>query len=98
LFVISLIAITVLTILYAEVLRENVWLFRTVEVQENQKVIDTLCLGRMGSSCIHTELFLMVDSRAKNMFPPFIGAGIVEQKKPSERLEMIRKDLNACRF
>ena len=27
--------------LYAEVLRENVWLSRTVEVQENQKVIDT---------------------------------------------------------
>ena len=28
-------------VLYAEVLRENVWLSRTVEVQENQKVIDT---------------------------------------------------------
>ena len=27
--------------LYAEVLRENVWLSRTIEVQENQKVIDT---------------------------------------------------------
>ena len=28
-------------VLYAEVLRENVWLSRTVEVQENQKVINT---------------------------------------------------------
>ncbi|MBO7658514.1 MAG: isoprenylcysteine carboxylmethyltransferase family protein [Clostridia bacterium] len=28
-------------VLYAEVLRENVYLSRTVEVQENQKVIDT---------------------------------------------------------
>ena len=27
--------------LYAEVMRENAWLSRTVEVQENQKVIDT---------------------------------------------------------
>ena len=27
--------------LYGEVMRENVWLSRTVEVQENQKVIDT---------------------------------------------------------
>ena len=27
--------------LYAEVLRENVWLSRTVEVQEHQQVIDT---------------------------------------------------------
>lgn len=29
-------------ILYAEVLRENAYLSRTVEVQENQKVIDTV--------------------------------------------------------
>jgi len=31
--------------LYAEVLRENAWLSRTVEVQENQKVIDTGLYG-----------------------------------------------------
>ncbi|MBR0387344.1 MAG: isoprenylcysteine carboxylmethyltransferase family protein [Clostridia bacterium] len=31
--------------LYAEVLRENVWLSRTVEVQENQKVIDAGLYG-----------------------------------------------------
>ena len=31
--------------LYAEVLRENTWLSRTVEVQENQKVIDTGLYG-----------------------------------------------------
>ena len=31
--------------LYGEVLRENVWLSRTVEVQENQKVIDTGLYG-----------------------------------------------------
>ena len=28
-------------LLYAEVLRENVWLSRTIEVQEHQKVVDT---------------------------------------------------------
>ena len=32
-------------IMYAEVLRENVYLSRTVEVQENQKVIDTGLYG-----------------------------------------------------
>ncbi len=32
-------------ILYAEVLRENVWLSRTVEVQEDQKVVDTGLYG-----------------------------------------------------
>lgn len=31
--------------LYAEVLQENVWLSRTIEVQENQKVIDTGLYG-----------------------------------------------------
>ena len=31
--------------MYAEVMRENVWLSRTVEVQENQKVIDTGLYG-----------------------------------------------------
>ena len=31
--------------LYAEVLRENVWLSRTIEVQENQEVIDTGLYG-----------------------------------------------------
>ena len=30
---------------YSEVLRENVWLSRTIEVQENQKVIDTGLYG-----------------------------------------------------
>ena len=32
-------------VLYAEVLRENTWLSRTVEVQEDQKVIDTGLYG-----------------------------------------------------
>ena len=32
-------------VLYAEVLRENVWLSRTVEVQANQKVVDTGLYG-----------------------------------------------------
>lgn len=32
-------------VLYAEVMRENVWLSRTVEVQENQKVVDTGLYG-----------------------------------------------------
>ena len=31
--------------LYAEVLRENTWLSRTIEVQENQKVVDTGLYG-----------------------------------------------------
>ncbi len=32
-------------VMYAEVMRENVWLSRTVEVQENQQVVDTGLYG-----------------------------------------------------
>lgn len=39
--VIGLVTFLVSYILYAEVLRENTYLSRTIEVQENQKVIDT---------------------------------------------------------
>ena len=39
--IISAILFVLAYILYAEVLRENIYLSRTIEVQENQKVIDT---------------------------------------------------------
>ena len=43
--IISSIIFILAYILYAEVLRENVYLSRTIEVQENQKVIDTGLYG-----------------------------------------------------
>ncbi len=44
--VIAAVAVFIIAyILYAEVLRENTYLSRTVEVQENQKVIDTKLYG-----------------------------------------------------
>ena len=43
--IISSILFIVAYILYAEVLRENTYLSRTIEVQENQKVIDTGLYG-----------------------------------------------------
>ena len=47
-------------ILYAEVLRENTYLSRTIEVQENQKVIDTGLYGivRHPMYCVTLLLFL----------------------------------------
>ncbi len=39
--IISAVVFLVAYILYAEVLRENIYLSRTIEVQENQKVVDT---------------------------------------------------------
>ena len=46
--------------LYAEVLRENVYLSRTVEVQENQKVIDTGLYGVVRHPMYMTTLFLFL--------------------------------------
>ena len=43
--IISLILFIIAYILYAEVLRENTYLSRTIEVQNNQKVIDTGLYG-----------------------------------------------------
>ena len=46
--------------LYAEVLRENVWLSRTVEVQEGQKVIDTGLYGLVRHPMYSSTLLLFL--------------------------------------
>ena len=47
-------------ILYAEVLRENTYLSRTIEVQENQKVIDTGLYGIVRHPMYMSTLFLFL--------------------------------------
>ena len=47
-------------ILYAEVLRENTYLSRTVEVQEGQKVIDTGLYGLVRHPMYMSTLFLFL--------------------------------------
>ena len=47
-------------VLYAEVLRENAYLSRTVEVQENQKVIDTGLYGIVRHPMYMSTLFLFL--------------------------------------
>lgn len=46
--------------LYAEVLRENVWLSRTVAVQEGQKLIDTGLYGIVRHPMYMSTLFLFL--------------------------------------
>ena len=46
--------------LYAEVLRENTYLSRTIEIQENQKVIDTGLYGVVRHPMYFATLFLFV--------------------------------------
>ena len=47
-------------VMYAEVLRENAYLSRTVEVQENQKVIDTGLYGIVRHPMYSSTLFLFL--------------------------------------
>ena len=47
-------------LLYAEVLRENVYLSRTIQVQENQKVIDTGCYGIVRHPMYTATVFLFL--------------------------------------
>lgn len=47
-------------VMYAEVMRENVYLSRTVEVQENQKVIDTGLYGIIRHPMYTSTLFLFL--------------------------------------
>ncbi len=47
-------------VLYAEVLRENMYLSRTVEVQENQKVIDTGLYGIVRHPMYMATMFLFL--------------------------------------
>ena len=47
-------------ILYAEVLRENTYLSRTIEVQENQKVVDTGLYGIVRHPMYSVTLFLFL--------------------------------------
>ena len=47
-------------LLYAEVLRENTYLSRTVEIQENQKVIDTGLYGFVRHPMYLSSLFLFL--------------------------------------
>ena len=47
-------------ILYAEVLRENTYLSRTIEIQENQKVIDTGLYGIVRHPMYLSTLFLFL--------------------------------------
>lgn len=46
--------------LYAEVMRENAWLSRTVEVQEHQKVVDTGLYGVVRHPMYTSTLFLFL--------------------------------------
>ena len=57
---ISSLVFIILYILYAEVLRENVYLLRTIEVEKNQKLIDTGLYGIVRHPMYTTTIFLFL--------------------------------------
>lgn len=58
--IIASVIFTLAYILYAEVLRENEYLSRTIEVQENQKVIDTGLYGLVRHPMYATTILLFL--------------------------------------
>lgn len=67
---ISSIVFIVAYILYAEVLRENTYLSRTIEVQENQRVVDTGLYGIIRHPMYATTILLFLS------MPLVLGSGI----------------------
>ena len=84
-------------ILYAEVLRENTYLARTIEVQENQKVIDTGLYGivRHPMYAITIILFLTIPLILGSIisFIIFLAYPIIIAKRIKNEEMVLEKDL-----
>lgn len=84
-------------ILYAEVLRENAYLSRTIEVQENQKVIDTGLYGIVRHPMYATTiiLFLTIPLILGSIisFIIFLFYPIIISKRINNEEEVLEKEL-----
>ena len=93
--IISSILFIIAYILYAEVLRENTYLSRTIEVQENQKVIDTGLYGIVRHPMYTTTILLfltmplilgsMISFIIFLIYPIIIGKRIKNEEKVLEK-------------
>lgn len=85
-------------ILYAEVLRENTYLSRTIEVQENQKVIDTGLYGivRHPMYAVTVILFLTIPLVLGSVisFAIFLVYPIIIAKRIKNEEDVLEKELN----
>ena len=84
-------------ILYAEVLRENKYLSRTIEVQENQKVIDTGLYGIVRHPMYMATIFLFLSMPlilgSIYSFAIFLLYPIIIAKRIKNEEEVLEKDL-----
>ena len=95
--IISSILFIITYILYAEVLRENTYLSRTIEVQENQKVIDTGLYGivRHPMYAVTILLFLTIPLVLGSIisFIIFLIYPIIIGKRIKNEEKVLEKDL-----
>ena len=95
--IISSILFIIAYILYAEVLRENTYLSRTIEVQENQKVIDTGLYGiiRHPMYSVTILLFLTMPLILSSIisFIIFLIYPIIISKRIKNEEKILEKDL-----
>ena len=84
-------------ILYAEVLRENTYLSRTIEVQENQKVIDTGLYGTVRHPMYSVTLLLFLSMPlvlgSIYSFIVFLVYPIIIAKRIKHEEEFLEKEL-----
>ncbi len=88
-------------VLYAEVLRENTYLSRTIEVQENQKVIDTGLYGivRHPMYSVTLLLFLSIPIVLGSIysFLIFLAYPFIIAKRIKHEEEFLEKELDGYR-
>ena len=95
--IISSVIFIIAYILYAEVLRENAYLSRTIEVQENQKVVDTGLYGivRHPMYAVTILLFLSMPLVLGSLisFVIFLAYPFIIAKRIKNEEEVLEKDL-----
>lgn len=97
--VVSAVTFVIAYILYAEVMRENTYLSRTIEVQENQKVIDTGLYGiarhPMYSATLLLFLSMPLVLGSVYSFLIFLVYPLSSQKELSTRRNSLKMSLQA---
>ena len=95
--IISTIIFILAYIIYAEVLRENAYLSRTIEVQENQKVIDTGLYGIVRHPMYGTTILLFLSMPlvlgSVISFVIFLAYPFIIAKRIKNEEEVLEKDL-----
>lgn len=97
--IVSAVTFVIAYILYAEVMRENTYLSRTIEVQENQKVIDTGLYGIVRHPMYSATLLLFLSMPlvlgSVYSFLIFLVYPLSSQKELSTRRNSLKMSLQA---